>query len=40
MSRGKWLSAQQYQEIMRQVKANKHRCTQEFLAEQPPDTHR
>jgi hypothetical protein len=40
MSRGEWLSAEQYKEIMRQVKAHKHRWTQEFLAEQPPDTHR
>ncbi len=40
MSRGEWLSAEQYKEIMRQVKANKHRWTHEFLAEQPPDTHR
>jgi|ERR1035437_2415305 hypothetical protein len=40
MSRGEWLSAEQYKEIMRQVKSNKHRWTQELLAEQPPDTHR
>ena len=38
MSRGEWLDAEQYKEIMRQVKAKKHRWAQEILAEQPPDT--
>jgi hypothetical protein len=36
MSRGEWLDAEQYEEIMRQVKAKKHRWAQEILAEQPP----
>jgi hypothetical protein len=39
MSRGEWLDAEQYQEILRQVKAKKHGWAQELLAEQPPDTH-
>src|SRR5450631_4431993 len=39
MSRGEWLNAEQYEEIMRQVKAKKHRWAQEILAEQPPDAH-
>ena len=39
MSRGKWLDAEQYEEIMRQVKAKKHRWAQQVLAEPPPDTH-
>ena len=38
-SRGEWLDAEQYQEILRQVKAKKHGWAQELLAEQPPDTH-
>ena len=36
MSRGEWPDAEQYEEIMRQVKAKKHRWAQEILAEQPP----
>jgi hypothetical protein len=40
MSRGEWLDAEQYQEILRQVKAKKHGWAKELLAEQPPDTHR
>ena len=39
MSRGEWLDAGQYEEIMRQVKAKKHRWAQQILAEPPPDTH-
>jgi hypothetical protein len=39
MSRGEWLDAEQYQEILRQVKAKKHGWAQELLAEQPPDMH-
>ena len=39
MSRGEWLDAKQYEEIMRQVKAKKHRWAQQILAEPPPDTH-
>jgi len=40
MSRGEWLDAEQYQEILRQVKAKKHGWAKELLAEQsPPDTH-
>jgi hypothetical protein len=39
MSRGEWLDAQQYEEIMRQVKAKKHRWAQQILAEPPLDTH-
>ena len=39
MSRGEWLDAEQFQEILRQVKAKKHGWAQELLAEQPPDTH-
>ena len=39
MSRGEWPSAEQYKEVMRQVKAHKHRWIQEILAEQPPDSH-
>jgi hypothetical protein len=39
MSRGERLDAEKYEEIMRQVKAKKHRWAQEILAEQPPDTH-
>jgi hypothetical protein len=39
MSRGEWLDAEQFEEITRQVKANKHRWAQEILAEQPPSTH-
>jgi len=39
MSRGEWLDAEQYQEVLRQVKAKKHGWAQELLAEQPPDTH-
>jgi hypothetical protein len=39
MSRGEWLDAKQYEEIMRQVKAKKHRWAQEILAEPSPDTH-
>ena len=39
MSRGEWLDAEQYEEIMRQVKAKKHRWAQEILAEPPLDTH-
>ncbi len=38
MSRGEWLDAEQYEEILRQVKAKKHGWAQEILAEQPPDT--
>jgi hypothetical protein len=38
MSRGEWLDAEQYEEIMRQVKAKKHRWAQEILAEPPSDT--
>jgi hypothetical protein len=37
--RGEWLDAEQYEEITRQVKAEKHRWAQEILAEQPPDAH-
>ena len=36
MSRGEWLDAEQYQEILRQVKAKKHGWAKELLAEQPP----
>jgi len=39
MSRGEWLDAEQYEEIMRQVKAKKHRWAQQILAKTPPDTH-
>jgi len=39
MSRGEWLDAEQYEEIMRQVKAKKHRWAQEILADQPPGRH-
>ena len=39
MSRGEWLDAEQYEAIMRQVKAKKHRWAQEILAEPSPDTH-
>jgi hypothetical protein len=39
MSRGERLDAEQYEEIMRQVKAKKHRWAQQILAESPPDTH-
>jgi hypothetical protein len=39
MSRGEWLDAEQYQEILRQVKAKKHGWAQELLAEEPPNTH-
>jgi hypothetical protein len=38
MSRGEWLAAEQYEEIMRQVKAKKHRWAQEILGEPSPDT--
>ena len=39
MSRGEWLDAEQYQEVLRQVKAKKYGWAKELLAEQPPDTH-
>ncbi len=40
MSRGEWLDAEQYQEILRQVKAKKHGWAKELLEEQPPpDAH-
>ncbi len=39
MSRGEWLDAEQYEEIMRQVKAKKHRWAQQILAEPSPDSH-
>ncbi len=39
MSRGEWLDAEQFQEILRQVKAKKHGWAKDLLAEQPPDTH-
>jgi hypothetical protein len=38
MSRGEWLEAE-YEEIMRQVKAKKHRWAQQILAEPSPDRH-
>src|SRR5260370_42363051 len=38
MSRGEWLDAEQYEEIMRQVKAKKHRWAQQIFAGPPPDT--
>ncbi len=39
MSRGEWIDAEQYQEILRQVKAKKHGWAKELLAEQSPDTY-
>jgi len=39
MSRGEWLDAEQYQEILRQVKAKKHGWAKELLSERLPDTH-
>ena len=39
MSRGEWLDAQQFQEILRQVKAKKHGWAKDLLAERPPHTH-
>jgi hypothetical protein len=35
ISRGEWLDAEQYKEIMPQVKAKKHRWAQEILAAGP-----
>jgi len=37
MSRGEWQGAEQYKEIMRQMKTKKHHWAQEILAEKPPD---
>ena len=37
IARGEKIDAEQYQELMRQVKANKHRATREVIAQYGPE---
>ena len=40
LSRGEWITKEQYEQLMRQVKTHKHRATEQILAEQPPTMHK
>ena len=39
LSRGEWMTKEQYEQLMRQVKVHKHRATEQILTEQPPHGH-
>jgi hypothetical protein len=39
LSRGEWMTKEQYEQLMRQVKAHKHRATEQVLTERPPNEH-